>query len=184
MPSPTKRALLTIAATCALLRATVAAAGLADAGAPASEAAVKAACLFHFVRFTVWPPDLLPPATPVQICTLGRSEVGRALESTFTGRKIDNHPVVFRQARDLADASGCHILYLSGAPSNEMKTLRKSPLATQTLLVGDEDSFSRFGTLLDFAFEAGRIVFVANSEAIAASRVRLSSNLLTLARQH
>ena len=183
MPSTSRNALLTITATCALLCAGASAAGRSDTGAPASEAAVKAACLFHFVRFTVWPPEILPPATPVQICVLGGTEVGRALESTFTGRRIDNRPVVFRQARDLAEAAGCHILYLSGTPASDLKTLRKSPLATQVLLVGDDDSFSRYGTLLDFALEGGRVVFVANSQAIAASRVRLSSNLLTLARQ-
>jgi hypothetical protein len=146
----------------------------------AIEAQVKAGCLFNFVRFANWPADILAPGAPVGICSLGPSDVEVTLESTFKNRKIDNHPVVFRQIRGADDSAGCHVLFLSGPPSPVMKTLRKSPRAGVLLIVGDDDTYSRFGTLIDFTFEGGRVAFIANTDAITRSRVRISSSLLSL----
>ena len=156
--------------------------GTMPAGPLDNEAAVKAGCLFNFVRYSVWPPEVLPPGSPVGICAFGPSAVARSLEITFKGRKIENRPVIIRLLPDLTDTAGCHVLFLSGAPSRQMKTRLKSPRSASLLIVGDDDTFSAMGTLLDFSIEKGRVVFIANGETISRSRVRLSPSLLGLAR--
>ena len=113
---------------------------------------------------------------------MGGSDVERVLESAFNGRKTGDHPVVFRQISNIEDAAGCHVLFLSGPPSLAMKTILKSSRAAFMLIVGNDDTFARFGTLLDFDIEGGRVGFLANGEVISRSRVHISSNLLSLAK--
>jgi hypothetical protein len=113
---------------------------------------------------------------------MGRTDVERSLENTFKGRTIENRPVVFRRVSDAAQSAGCHVLFLSGPPSQEMRILLKSPRATLMLIVGDDDTFAHYGALLYFSVESGRVVFVANGEAISRSRVHLGQSLLSLAR--
>lgn len=146
------------------------------------EARVKSGCLFNFVRFTTWPIDVLPPGKPIGICAMGAADVERMLENTYRGREIENHPLIFRQISDATELSGCHLLFLSGPESKEMRAVRKSPRMALLLIVGDDATYSKFGTLLDFFIEDDRVAFNANGEAISRSRVRLSSKLLNLAK--
>lgn len=157
---------------------------VAVAAAPAStlEARVKAGCLFNFVRFTTWPAGALPPGKPIGFCSMGAADVERMLENSFRGREIESHPLAFRQISDASELSDCHLLFLSGPESRGMKALRKSPRATLMLIVGDDGTYSKFGTLLDFSIDGDRVAFNANGDAIALSHLRLSSKLLSLAR--
>ena len=75
----------------------------------ASMVEVKAAFLFNFVRYATWPADRLQPGAPVMICSMGQGEVDHMLRLKFSGRKIENHAVMFRLAAEFAVLTGMAI---------------------------------------------------------------------------
>jgi hypothetical protein len=173
--SPAFRAALLLALMVALpLRA------LSD-GESNLDAQVKASYMFNFVNFAEWPDDALKSGAPITVCVWGRADVLQWLEGMLAAKRIASHSLMARVASGLNDAQGCQALFVSGAPSKEMKQSLKDEKLAAVLTVGDDDAYGHPGALLNFKLERGRVAFSVNMETLSRSRVSLSSKLLRLA---
>jgi hypothetical protein len=56
-----------------------------------TESSLKTAFIHNFVKFTVWPPDVLPPAAPLAACVLGDAAFAGNLANYVKGHPVDGH---------------------------------------------------------------------------------------------
>ena len=173
-----RRSLLAVAALAVTL--------LAPLAAPAqdvTEPALKAAFIYTFMKFTVWP-EPLPASNPFVICVLGDPAVSGALERVVKDREFAGR----RMTVSLIEMSGtrkpCNVLYLSSVTTSQRGQLLAELQDTPVLTISDLAGFTQAGGMAQFFFEGSRLRFDIGLEAVKRSRLQMSSNLLVLARRH
>ena len=68
---------------------------------------VKAAVLYNFVKFVVWPPRTFKsPADPIVIGVLGKNPFGDALATEAEGKRFENRVFQVRQLSDVQQVPG------------------------------------------------------------------------------
>ncbi len=151
---------------------------LAQTHAP--EYAVKAAYLYKFAPFVVWPTSAFPSvSSPFYLCVQGDDPFDGALDQAVNGQRMDGRPVVVRRLQAIDATTGCHIVYLGGSrrqsASDAARTVRGEPVLT----VADEGRGA--GTVIQFVVKDSRVRFQIDVAAAQANRVSISSKLLSLA---
>jgi len=152
------------------------------ASAQASEAGLRVAFVYNFLKFIEWP-EL--SGTQFSLCALGAQDVTRQslvqLENKpYQHRRIN---VVFIDAvADIpAKLSSCQLLYV---PSTGAAMPLPQPFPAGVLLVADEadPADTRVGIALMRTAD-NRIEFVMNEQSIQQAGVKVSSQLLKLAKK-
>ena len=146
----------------------------------ALDVAVKAAFVYNFVKFTEWP--ALPAGAPIVACVVGDDEVASALVGIVRGHDISGHALEVRRPRDIATWPICNLLFIAdteaGRSARGLDLIAKLPVLT----ISDGKGFSRGAGIIELYVESGRMRFAINVDAAGRSELRLSSNLLELAK--
>jgi hypothetical protein len=150
------------------------------AGEATMEYRVKAAFLYNFARFVEWPQSR--SAGPLMIGVLGADPFGRALADTVHGKSVDGRPVVVRKVGSVEEASGCAILFVSSSERNRWLEILAPLRRTAVLTVGDAPGFLAAGGVMNFYLEDNRVRFELNPEAAKRCGLKLSAQLIRLAR--
>jgi hypothetical protein len=174
---------LTISSALALVlfAAFGAAQGEAQATAP-TEYQVKAVFIFNFSRFVVWPHAAFTAANqPFVIGVLGADPFGSLLEEAVRGELVDNHPLVVRHFRDIADVSDCQILFIDRSQRPQLQHILAALDHRSILTVSDLEDASQQGVMIQLATENRQIHLLINAASARAAGLTISSNLLQLA---
>jgi hypothetical protein len=157
-------------------------AGAALADAP-TERELKAAFLFHFPSYVEWPPHTFAgPAEPLVIGILGEDPFGSVLDELVSGRSVQGHPLRVRRLARLSDLEDVHVLYLGYSDPLDVRfacdTLRDHPVLTVT----DGERLAEQGAMINLRLRDRKVRFDVNVEAADRAGLKLSSQLLKLAR--
>ena len=112
---------------------------------------------------------------------MGDSPFGADLEQTVAGKKINDHPITIQTFRAAAEATNCHILFISNSEKKRLPEIIQSLRGTAVLTVGETERFIETGGIINFVQEASKIRFQINDDAAKAARLKISSKLLSLA---
>ncbi len=148
----------------------------------ASEYQVKAAFIFNFAKFVEWPDRAFAsPETPLVFCIFGDDPFDGALDA-LQNKRVKNRPVVVKHVNAAGDIRGCHVLFISpkaeGRIAEVLAAIKDSPV----LVVGDTERFIRRGGTIGFLMERNKVVFEINTRAAKGAGLKISSQILTLAR--
>jgi hypothetical protein len=138
------------------------------------EAKVKAAYLFHLIKFVDWP--ALPPDR-FRVCVQGSEAVGNLLVE-LSNRPIRDRPLTVEQE---GDPARCQVLFIGQNEKNLPELLARSR-RSGLLTVSDQAGFARRGGIVGFYKDAGKIRLEINPEAARAANLRISAKLMELAR--
>lgn len=154
----------------------------AEPDRPLDEYQVKAAFLYNFARFVDWPPQAFAgPNEPLLICVLGEDPFGKALDNAVDGRKIEGRAIAVRRISDAHATRGCHMLFVSASERKRVLTLLASASGSGLLTVGDSDSATAEGMIINFILDGDKVRFAINVAAAERQKLRFSSRLLSLA---
>lgn len=150
----------------------------------ADEYQVKAAFLYNFAKFVEWPPESFQnSAEPFTICVLGIDPFGRFLQDVVTGRAIAGRTLVVRHVSDIRQVAGCQELFISSAESKRLSPPIGEIRTPGVLTIGDSNSPSPNGAVINFMVEGGKVRFGINVNAAERGKLRISSRLLSLGKQ-
>lgn len=178
-----RRSVLTLCSIVLFTVALHACAGTAWAQSAVDENRVKAAFIFHFAQLVEWPADS-PNAggSSLLVCTLGDDSFYGQLENTVEGKQIGSRILRIRHLRTFEDARGCNVLFISKSEGNRLPSLLESLRNMPVLTVGDTDGFLGAGGIIHLFLEGNKVRFEINRQAAEAARLRISSQLLLLAK--
>lgn len=145
-----------------------------SAAAAPLEAKVKAAYLYHLIKFVDWP-NL--PADSFRICVHGSDEVGSLL-GELSNRSARERPLIIERE---GDAARCQMLFIGRDEKNPAELLARVR-KVGILTVGDQEDFARRGGIVGFYSDAGKIKLEVNPEAARNANLKISAKLLELAR--
>jgi hypothetical protein len=166
-----KRILLT---ACVL----VAAMGPLQAQSTGDEQRLKAAFVFRFPQFVVWPPAAIMGRNSLEICA-SATRSADALREITAGELLNGKPFRVRETPSARDLRSCHVLVLTGAQPD--RSLMTTAASLPILTVGDSDSFLDRGGIIQLKVVDRRIRFEIDQKAAARAGLTLSSQLLRLA---
>ena len=149
----------------------------------AGEYQVKAAFLYNFAKYVQWPADVPAARTRTFVITvLGRDPFGTSLDQTLDGKAIDSLRVVIRRAATPGDLEASQIVFISDSERAQVPAILKRLEGTATLTVAEMDHFAERGGVIRFRMDGERVRLEINPRAAERARLKLSSELLKLAR--
>jgi hypothetical protein len=162
---------------------------------------IKAGMVLNFIRYTDWPGDAFASAdSAVVITVLGEGEIRSALEQTLSGQHVHDRPVEIRRLSYPEPPSGggeipedrlrefigqlraSHVLFVCSSEQARIGPVLQSVDGSNVLTVSDIDAFATHGGMLGLAIRNDRVAFDANPDQIQETDLKVSSQLLRLAK--
>ena len=145
---------------------------------PPSEAAVKAAFVYNFAKFVEWPANL-SAANAMTLCVSGtRPELAASLTG-LVGKSVQGHVLAVKNNVNAADLNTCHVLFVG----NDARLLAGQARGRAGLLtVSDMPGFAQSGGIIGLFSEGDRIRFEINPRSAEAAGLKVSSQLMKLAK--
>ena len=180
---PRRATCVLAAVTCAVLCA-LPSARPARAAEPAIEYQVKAAFLYNFAKFVVWPEYVFSSKTsPLTLCVVGDDPFGTPLHAALAGRKAHSRRITLKLLDEPNSDDGCHIAFLSAPGDARMARLMHRLRGRTILTVGDDEAFAANGGMVRLLVDNKKIRFDINAKSAEAVGLRMSAQLLSLARR-
>lgn len=149
----------------------------------APEYQVKAAFLYNVVKFIEWPEDTFSgAAAPIAICVLGDDPFEEHLERILKGQRVNGRPLTVQRLGRVPDAQACHVLFVSASEKKRLPEIFELLADRGVLTVGDVRGFRDGGGMIGLTTEENRLSFDVDLAAANRAHVKISSQLLRLAR--
>jgi hypothetical protein len=156
---------------------------LTQGAAQPSELEVKAAFVLNFLKFVEWPADRFQtPTAPIVVAVLGNDPLAITLRQTLGGHSLGARAIAVKPAQRATDAVAAHAAFICQSQRPELPAILRTLDRRGVLTIGDSPGYGESGVVLNLVMQGQRVHFEANTAAAARSRVRVSSQLLRIAR--
>ena len=143
---------------------------------------VKAAFLYNFTLFVEWPAEAFTGNdSPLTVCILGKSPFGDALDS-LRSKTAKKRKLVIRQINRVEEMGNCNVLFISTSEKMHLPNILAALKNQKVLTVSDMDGFAQAGGIINFVTLEDKVRFEINLKAAQQSKIKISSQLLKLAR--
>jgi hypothetical protein len=158
-----------------MMAASVEAAGI-------GEYQVKAAMVYNVTKYVEWAGDSAnAPAATLNLCLVGKGALETAIEP-LQGLEAKGKKILVRKLARTDDLSACQILVLGEMEKRQLVSALEAATEEEILTVSDLPRFAANGGIIGLVAEGGRIRFEINLTAAKRSKIKISSQLLKLAR--
>ncbi|CAK0772394.1 conserved hypothetical protein [Gammaproteobacteria bacterium] len=148
----------------------------------ASDAVVRLGFLVNFARFTEWPESVLRNGAPLQVCLApGDADMASQLVEV-THQPIHGHSVQARLVKQPDEVRDCNLLYLPAELPDALMSWLSVANRVKALSIGDVPDLTSAGGMIELVLSGGRYYFNINLIAARQADLRISTNLLRLAR--
>ena len=148
-----------------------------------TEYAVKAAFLYNFAKFVEWPPEAFKKSGESFIVgILGEDPFEKDQEVGLNGKDVQDKKLVFKRLSSLQEATGCHVVFISASEQERLDTILRQLQGTPVLTVSDMKKFIQRGGMVGFILESDKVGFNINRTVAESTGLKISSQLLRLAR--
>ena len=112
----------------------------------------------------------------------GTSDVATYLDRIVASRKMKDRSARARRVGADQSFDGCHLLYIASSESGRLPRIIDKTRGKPVLTVGDTTGFAERGVHINLFVEQRHVRFEVNQGAAKASNLKISSQLLSLAR--
>jgi hypothetical protein len=143
---------------------------------------IKAAFIFNFVKFVDWPSELFKDkAAPIKLYILGNDPFGEAL-ATIRDKKVKGRRLTITRVQRVEEIKGAHLLFISPSEKGRVRQILQSLRNTPVLTISEIEGFGQMGGIINFITVEDKVQFEINSEQAQQHQLKISSQLLKLAR--
>ncbi len=147
----------------------------------ADEYQVKAAFIVNFINFIEWP-DTALSADSFTIGILGRDPSAGAI-GALKGKTVKGRKLLVKYFDDPEEARNADLLFISPSEKRSLPLILKNLRNRPVLTVGDQQGFARSGVMINMVIVRKRVGFEINLPASHRAGLRISSQLLKLAKE-
>ncbi len=147
---------------------------------PAAASKLKAAFTLNFVKFTEWPD--LKQGLPILVCVASDDGIADAITQVMRGQSVGGRAI--EVARVAADGGirDCHLLFVTERVPRRLAAILEGAKHLPMLIVSDVEQSAKHGVTIELFLENGRLRFAINIDAMERSLIKVSSQLLSLAK--
>ena len=145
------------------------------------EASVKAAFIYNFTKYVEWPPKT---SGPLQICLLGEPDPLLTALMNLEGKQSQGSAIHVRNAgRDGSSLDGCRVIVVGASETARVAAILGNAQKQPALTVSEIEHFADEGGMIGLVVDGARVQFEINAQAAQRANLRLSAQLLKLARK-
>jgi hypothetical protein len=150
----------------------------------APEYRIKAAFLYNFTLYTEWPAEAFEkPDSPIILGVAGEDPFGKELDAAVRGKTVRGRAIeIHRHLLASEIEHPCHLLFVASGQAPNVPQMLQRLTTLPPLTVGESEDFTHIGGAIRFFVEENKVRFEVNTDAVARTRVKMSSKLLNLAR--
>ena len=152
---------------------------------PQYEYNVKAAFLYSFGRYVIWPADAFADqSSPFVLGVCGEDPFGQVLDRIAEVKMIQGRRIVIQKMASVEVLKPCHILFVSRSipPEQQVKIIQQLN-SKPILLVGEVPGFTEQGGGINFFLQGGTVQFEINVDAIRQEGLMLDAKLMSLGKK-
>jgi hypothetical protein len=148
---------------------------------------IKAAFLYYVMKFTDWSSKRTgEDSEQFTLCLVGDEGVADQSTQVLAGKYIHNKPILLKPFKKVEDDSAEHLLQCHGVffgiETQPSQALLQTLAEGNVLTIGENSGFLKQGGMVHIFEDDNRIKFDANLFTIQSSGLRISSDMLQLAR--
>jgi hypothetical protein len=164
------------------------AAGIGDVSAnddlQAPEYRVKAAFVYKFGDYIEWPASAFADAgSPLNIGVIGADALADELARVSAGRTIGGRAVKVRRLRPGDPLAGLQMIFIGRSSGAQLAAMLGASKGLPALTVTESEDGLKLGSMINFVVVADKVRFDVGLAAAEASRLKISSRLLAVARK-
>jgi len=149
---------------------------------PGNEDRLKAAFTYQFAQFVDWPEAAWDDLKQVEFCVVASAPLGRELEQFVRGESLRGRPLAIRELGPEDAVDTCQILVLTARSNRAAGELLKQASTRPILTIGDSEGFLDAGGIIRLKVVDRRVRFDVDVAHARRAGLRISSQLLNLAR--
>lgn len=144
----------------------------------------KAAFLSNFPRFIEWPVEAFTsPQAPLSVCVYGSYSFGISLAESVGGKTVHGRRMEVKRTHKENELRSCHILFVSHSEEKHYAEVLQAIQGASVLTVGETPDFLAAGGAVSFLMQQDSLQFEVNLNSSNEAHLKLSSNMLALARR-
>lgn len=145
---------------------------------------IRAAYLFNFSKFVVWPAGGSEPARDTLVVAVHNDPpTFRVLDRVSRTAVSNGRPLAIIHLEPGDPVPECHILYVGEVDTDDVARILRTPAARNALTVGTSDSFIRLGGIIRLLEVRNRLVFDVNLTPAEERHLAISSAMLKVAHE-
>ncbi len=154
----------------------------AESPTTGSEYRIKGAMIYKILSYVEWPTDLFPSeSSPLTICVLGSGPMESAIP-LLNGQQQKGRRLAALMITYPEEAGKCQVLVINSSELSQLPDLLHKIRLIPLLTISDINGFAESGGVIELGREGNRIRMEINPAAARQNRIRISSQLLKLAR--
>ncbi|MDM8545401.1 YfiR family protein [Candidatus Venteria ishoeyi] len=150
------------------------------------ESYVKAVLLFNFTRYTQWPESVFQAiGSPYRICVLGQDTFENALtelDAAVEGETIREREIEILRIESIEQTQSCQVLFIAELKNYTLQEVFAYIRDYPILSVGNGEDFILEGGMIAYYQQGTKVRFAVNPQAVNEAKLKISANLLQLAR--
>ena len=145
-----------------------------------SEYEAKAAFLYNLLKFVQWP-NLPKQTAPFLACVMEPDPFGNALTAVLHQKAVSGRPIELRQLKTSEGIRECQVVFIPVRDTRRVTGLLRAVQRAAVLTVGEAAEFLDAGGMVSIVLTDGKLRLQINIEAVHASDLKMSAQLLRLA---
>ncbi|MBS3780725.1 MAG: YfiR family protein, partial [Desulfovermiculus sp.] len=138
--------------------------------------------VYNFLKFVEWPDQALENA-PLRLYVMGTSSTARAFEE-LEGKQVHGQRLSVETGKELSGCEQLQAVFLGADIVDQWMHQNRATLAScPVLTISDSSGFIAQGGMIELFKRGSKIRFKVNLRAARAAGLRISSRLLSLARE-
>ena len=150
---------------------------------PSREYQLKAAVLYKFTHYIEWEGSAYHPESATSICVVGRDPFQGVLQDLVRIKDPDFRRTVIEYPKTAGELRKCRLVFLSRAKEPDIDRFIEATRGFTAVTVSDIPGFAHRGGIIELVVEGDSSRFIINQAKARDLGIRLSSQLLALARE-
>lgn len=135
--------------------------------------------VFNFVKYVQWPTN--EGNKEFVIGVIGNDNIYNTLSSWYAGKPKGSMTYVIKKFKSAAEVADCQVVFIDRTKSGEFDAVNERVKGKGTLVVTDRNGLGAKGSCINFKTVDEKLKFELNQSAIAASNLKVSSVLSSMA---
>jgi hypothetical protein len=149
----------------------------------ATENRVKAAFVYKFGDYIEWPPEAFDaPDSPLVIGVVGADALADELARIAQGHPIGGRRVAIKKLRYGDPLSGLHVVFIGRSDMRRVTAAIAASKGRPALTITETADGLKLGSVINFVVVSNKVRFDVALPPAEASRLKISSRLLAVAR--
>ncbi len=140
---------------------------------------IHAQMIYNFIKYIQWPNEA--EAGDFVVGVMGDDDMLKTLKGWYDGKPKGAKKYVIKKLNTADEAATCSVVYLSKNKSKEIENLKTAIAGKSVLTVSDGFNLGQKGSCINFKIVDGKLKFELNQAAVAASNLKVASQLSGMA---